>query len=170
MGSPGRDFGTAAALVIAEGCRGLEIDDKLVSERELNRQIAWACAAQNPVNVRRCRSHEFELVDAIGHQTPALGIEAERIYRGQPEPACLCNDEVTLRCRQCAWRYDQAAATPCPKADKARSMLAALRTSAAVTERPNEGAAASITRRNATFGTISGTCTTATRRRSGAIC
>ena len=27
-----------------EGCGGLEIDDKLVSERELNRQIAWARA------------------------------------------------------------------------------------------------------------------------------
>ena len=40
-----------------EGCRGLEIDDKFVSERELNRQIAWARAPQYPVNVGRCRPH-----------------------------------------------------------------------------------------------------------------
>ena len=55
----------------------------------------------------------------------------------------------------------------CPKADKTRSMSAGLRTSAAVTDMPNEGAAASATWKNSTFGTISGTSTTATRRRSG---
>jgi hypothetical protein len=49
------------------GCGGLEIDDKLVSERELNRQIAWARAPQYPVNVGRCRPHQLELVDPIGH-------------------------------------------------------------------------------------------------------
>src|ERR1700736_974807 len=34
-----------------KSCCGLEIDDKLVSERELNRQIAWVRAAQYFVNV-----------------------------------------------------------------------------------------------------------------------
>ena len=42
-----------------EGCSGLVIDDKLVSERELNRQIAWARAPQYPVNVGRCRPHQL---------------------------------------------------------------------------------------------------------------
>src|SRR5262249_43466521 len=60
-----------------EGCGGFEIDDKLVSQRELNGQIAWARAPQNPVNVRRCRSHQLKLIDPIGHQTPTLSIEAE---------------------------------------------------------------------------------------------
>ena len=60
-----------------EGCGGFEIDDKLVSQRELNGQIAWACAPQNPVNLRRCRSHQLKLIDPIGHQAPTLSIEAE---------------------------------------------------------------------------------------------
>ena len=33
-----------------EGRGGLEIDNKLVSERELNRQITWARAPQYPIN------------------------------------------------------------------------------------------------------------------------
>ena len=56
----------------------------------------------------------------------------------------------------------------CPKSDNTRSMSATLRTSAAITTIPIRGATVSITRRKATFGTISGTCRTATRRSPGA--
>src|SRR6478672_8377808 len=94
----------------AKGCGGFEIDDKLVSERELNRQITWACAPQDPIDVRCCRSHELELIDPIGHQTSTLGIEAERIDRGQAVSGRQCDNEVALCRRQRARRYDQAAA------------------------------------------------------------
>jgi hypothetical protein len=92
----------------AEGCGGFEIDDKLVSERELNRQIA-ACAPQDPINVRGCRSHELELIDPIGHQAPTLGIEAERINRRQAEAGRQCDNKVAPRRRERARRYDEAA-------------------------------------------------------------
>src|SRR5262249_53577106 len=76
---------------------------------ELNRQIAWACAPQDPVNVRRCRSHQLELIDPIGHQAPTFRIEAERIDRGQAEPGRQPNNEIAPRRRQRARRYDKAA-------------------------------------------------------------
>ena len=55
----------------AEDGGGLEINDQLVFERELNGQIARICASQNLVNIRRGRSRLLQLIDAIRDQTAA---------------------------------------------------------------------------------------------------
>jgi hypothetical protein len=49
----------------AEGGGGLEINDQLVFERELNGQIARICASQNLVNIRHGRSRLLQLIDTI---------------------------------------------------------------------------------------------------------
>ena len=65
----------------AKGCGGLEIYDEFVFERKLDWQIARICASQNLVDIGRCRSRLFELIDAIRDQAAALGIEAKGIDR-----------------------------------------------------------------------------------------
>ena len=98
--------------------------------------MAWARASQNPVNVGRSRPHLLELIDPIGHQAATLGIEAEGIDRRQAE----ASGQVMIRSRRVAVSALGVTMRPPPyrpKADSARSMSAALRTSADDTERPN---------------------------------
>jgi hypothetical protein len=49
----------------AEGAGGLEVNDQLVFERELNGQIARICASQNLINIGRGRSRLLQLIDTI---------------------------------------------------------------------------------------------------------
>src|SRR2546430_5855714 len=60
----------------AECLGGLEIDDKLIFDRHLHRQIGWFLALEDTVDIGRSAAKQVDKIGAIGHQSAT--------YRKQP--------------------------------------------------------------------------------------
>src|SRR5215470_12930524 len=61
--------------------RGSEVDHELKLGGQLHRQIAWFGAFEDAIDIRRCSSPRFAVVDSVGNQPSCSGHEARRVNR-----------------------------------------------------------------------------------------
>src|SRR5215471_11167597 len=92
--------------VEAERLGGLEVDRQLDPSRELDRQITWLGALQNPVDIAGPASVALSLVDAVGCEQAGFDISAFGADGRQPRGERELRDLHTLRKEQTVYRHD----------------------------------------------------------------
>src|SRR5262245_49002134 len=94
----------------AERRGGLQIDHQLVLRRRLDREVSWFFAFQDAVDVAGRLSVLLDLIGSIGEQTADSYELAQEIDCGQLVLRRKRDDQIAMKERQRAWRYNQAAA------------------------------------------------------------
>jgi hypothetical protein len=88
---------------------GLEVDHQLVPGRRLHRQIGRFLALEDAVDIS-CRTlPQIGYVRPVGDQAAVGDEEPPIVDRGQLVPGCQSDDQLAMRHRLRARRYDQAA-------------------------------------------------------------
>src|SRR5262245_6637434 len=93
----------------AVGLRGLQIDHQLVLRRRLDREVSGLFTFKDAVDVAGRLSVLLDLIGSIGDQTANSYERAQEVDRGQLELRCKRDDQIAMKERQRAWRYNQAA-------------------------------------------------------------